>query len=220
MQELLSLRMADSALAASNAQIAMGIVGIGTLLVAAVGVVKVENDLRSLRLEQEARDVADKKEQAERDVAYKKEQAARDAAASALLNATVLLITREAPPLSQAEAARLTLGLLLPATPPSDASSVTLHLPKELRAATARFSPDTSASSLHTWVKLTLLAQKVSPQRPYELRAVWAKGLAEVTLADEQALTLRSAGMAGDAEVTLVWKQQGPKNKRDQRRSA
>ena len=82
---------------------------------------------------------------------------------------------------------------------------MTLHLPDGLRTATSRVSPESTAGSLHAWARLRLLSAGGSIQRPYELHAVWSKGLAAVVLRDEQTLALSSAGMTGDAEVTLVW---------------
>ena len=83
---------------------------------------------------------------------------------------------------------------------------MTLHLPDGLRAVTARFSPDDTAGSLHTWARLSLLSEGNSPMRPYELHALWMKGLPEVVLQDEPALLLRSAGFVGDAELSLLWR--------------
>ena len=95
-QELLSLKVADSTLGqaqaqleAAKAQTAMGYVGIGTLVVASVGLVKLERDIKSLR-----------EEQVKRDEAYKKEQAQQNMTAAAKLNATVLLVSRETPPVA------------------------------------------------------------------------------------------------------------------------
>jgi len=212
LQDLLALKVADNAIAqaqvqteaakaqteAAKAQTVMAVVGLGTLLLASVGLVKLDRDQLLL-----------KEEQAARDEAYKNEQAARNITASAMLNATVVLIARQTlpvpPPLVLADAARLTASLLPPAMPPSHGPAVTLHLPDGLRAVTARFSPDDTAGSLHAWAKLELLTAGVSPLRPYRLHATWAKGLDGAVLRDEQTLLLRSAGLVGDAELTLVW---------------
>ena len=177
-----------------NAQTVLAFVSLCTHLLVSLGLAKLGSDLISLE-----------RKQAARDEAYKREQAARNMAASAMLNATVLLIIRQTsptpPPLTLADGARLTVSLL----PPSHGPAVTLHLPDGLRAATRRFSPDDTAGLLHSWAKLELAAAGVSPLRPYELHATWARGLDGVVLRDDQALPLGSAGFVGDAELTLVW---------------
>jgi len=203
-------RAADAQSRAADAQSITSYLGFGTLFLASLGLVKVDNDIMKLRKEQAARDFAYKAEQAERDLAYKAEQASRDLAAAATLNVTVLLLARQTPPtpppMPPSEKARLTASLLLPAMPLADAPAVTMHFPDGLRAVTARVSPDSSAGFLYTRARLLLTAAGADAGCPFDLHAMWAVGLDAVMVQDEPSLALRAAGMVGDADVTLVWR--------------
>jgi hypothetical protein len=122
-QDAVAWKGVEAQLKAAEAQTLTGYAGLGTLLIASVGLVKVSRDIKALSTEQAARDASYKTEQAARDASYKTEQAARDAsykteqaardrAAAAALNVTVLLLARQTPPtpppLPLPEAARLT----------------------------------------------------------------------------------------------------------------
>jgi len=90
-------RAADAQSRAADAQMLTGYLGLGTLVVASLCLVKLESDSVKFEMEQATRSLAYTTEKAERDLAYKAEQASRGLAAAAAPNATVLLISRQNP---------------------------------------------------------------------------------------------------------------------------